>query len=208
MAVVDEGRMALVGQLYTHMLEKRIFVDEERRTLWIIRRYDANIFANCEVSILNVNILAGEARGIVARYRADNNRFNVFCWYETEIRPFNLDDTRGLSPCFVLGRWAVNTRNENDCEIAMEAFGKAMSRRDIRISMMNTEEDRYSLARMLVMRANQGWLYCDMLFTRLWNSDLVVYFLDLEFLRECMLCGVRFEDPMKRKISVMVKFGN
>lgn len=64
-----------------------------------------------------------------------------------------------------------------------------------------------SLAKMLVYRSIHGWLYCDMLMTRLWCSGLDVFFVNFEFLRDCMLCGVRFVDPMKRKITVNVKIG-
>lgn len=183
MAAVDEGRMVLVGQLYAPLLIKRNFVDLERRTLWIIHEYKSESFANSDVQILNVDRLRGDAQGIIRRWREDRMRFDVFCWYESETRPFNLEFVRNLAPCFILGRRALNPRNEQDYFIALEAFGRPMSRRDIEAVMTRTEEDRLSLARMLVMRANQGWIYCNMLFTRLWNSDLDVFFLEYEFLR-------------------------
>lgn len=207
MAAIDEGRAMLVRQLYSEHLDKRLVIEEENRTLWIVYRFNANILNIHEVRVIRIDKLFDEARLIVNRWQKEHQRYDVFCWYESETRPFDVEVARDLLPNLILGRRILNPRNEHDYEVAAEAFGKMISRREISQLMVRADDNHMSLAKMLVYRSIHGWYYCDMLMTRLWCSELEVFFVDFEFLRECMLCGVRFSDPMKRKITVNVKIG-
>lgn len=135
-------------------------------------------------------------------------RYDVFCRFESKNRPFLRETAIVNLPYLIFGRRVIFPRSESDYEVAMEAFGKAVGRRDIETIMLRRDDDQLSLAKMLILRGVNGWLICDMLMLRLWASGVGVYFAENEFLRECMLCGIRFHDGSRRKASVTVKVGN
>lgn len=117
----------------------------------------------------------------------------MFCWYETEAREFNEEEALHLIPNIILGRRVLNPRSDDDYEVVTEAFGRILRRNDIaNILVRRVDEGDMNLAQMLIARSVHGWYFCDMLFLRLWCSDLTPHFHELEFLRECMLCGIRY----------------
>lgn len=67
MAAVDEGRILIIGQLYSPTMQRRVVVDEDLCTLWNVHMFNNDTFENSNIGILNAARLRGEEGAIVAR---------------------------------------------------------------------------------------------------------------------------------------------
>lgn len=205
MAAVTVCRVLAAGVFTTPGLVREELYDHERRRFWIIHRYDHAVVERTAAVLVGIGHLNEQNRGIANGLIAERLKFDIFNWYirDEEAVP-TYEELEMHVPSLVFARRSFKPMCQSDYSLSIQCFGHVISRPDMQ--QIIAGENRMNLGNMLIRRFIVGYRYVDMMFTRLWATNTDVTFLNDEFLRECLLCSIRF--PTNRhSIDIVTKVG-
>lgn len=208
--LVDEGCVLLSSCIFAPSLECRQVVNENLNIIWFCYRFENDHYNSETLRINRQGLLTYENRQIVRTWQYRRVGFEIFCVYVTNFDQFVEERFIAEIPYMKLARRAVRPMGKNDSEISVECFGKIIPNAQAMEELLIRDTSHgSSLADIAVRRrvASVGD-FVPMYVCRLWASESNFTIRDMEWMRECILCSVRFRTGLDSIIQVKIKVRN
>lgn len=171
----------------------------------IIHQYSHAVAESTPAVLVGINHLNAIHKDTAYALRRNGFKFDLFTWFinEDEASP-TTEELENHVPAIILARRSFKPLSHNDYVFSIQCFGRVLNAGEIR--QIISGENRLNLGTILIRRFVIGIRYIEMMFTRLWFTNTEVTFHQNEYLRECLLCSVRFPTN-DQAIEITTKVG-